>query len=430
MPDGSTPLRNKLGLLNDSVGEVDPNLPNLSAGAIETLPRTPVARGNVFFSRRLFVRCVIRTDLIPAWQLDHAFSLWGKCMTVVSSSRVALLLTCLCCLTGSVRSDDGGVELIPTELDAAPPVLTGDAEQDKYILTAGIRGDGDSSPERPRVELVEDGTSSRRSRREAVEAMRLDRLPWQNRQLVQEIVDEVSIFRRLPSFRCEVAPDVHDYFVHHPEVAVSIWRAMGISQLKMWQTGDWSYEMDTRDGTTGSINVLYRARESCLILCRGMFKSPYLQNTIAARAVMHLRTSFSEGEDGRRYATHHADMFVAFPSQKVETVARLISPLSNVIIDRNFQEISLFLHVMWLAMGRQPGWVEQIAGDLDGISDGQRDRLIKLTAQVYVQTQSAIQRRAGQAVTLDRIRPPTQGSGTTPVSAIEAAPAATKNRNR
>jgi hypothetical protein len=164
--------------------------------------------------------------------------------------------------------------------------------------------------------------------------------------------------------------------------------------------------MDTNDGTTGTINVLYRSAESCLILCSGMFKSPYLQNPIAAKSVMHLQTRFTTDENGRTYAVHHADMFVAFPSQRVETVAKLISPLSNVIIDRNFQEISLFIHVMWLAMGRQPGWVEQIATKLDGVDDQRREELVRLTARIYVDTQKALRARAGEAATLEAIRPP------------------------
>src|SRR5690606_11581966 len=149
----------------------------------------------------------------------------------------------------------------------------------------------------------------------------------------------------------------------------------------------------------------------------GMFKSPFLQAPIAARSVMHVRTKFSTDPSGRTFATHQADMFVSFPSQKIETVAKLISPVSNVIVDRNFQEIRLFIHVMWLAMGRQPGWVEQIVGQLDGVTEQQRKELIKLTARVYVDTQTALRRRAGEPVSLDAIRPPTSGTDAQPVSA-------------
>lgn len=349
-------------------------------------------------------------------------------MKAVSSSWAVLALLMPLfglSLPGTAHAGDGKVQTIPTQ----PPLLTGDSDHDKLVLTAGTEA-GHDDLERPHVTMVEEGTSSRRAKNEAIDALALQRLPRPNQLLVQNVVDEVSIFRRLPAFRCEVDPEVHEYFVHHPEVAVGIWRAMGISQLKMWPTSDWAYGMDTSDGTTGTINVLYRSRESCLILCNGMFKSPFVQAPIAAQSVMHLRTTFSKDTTGRTFATHQADMFVAFPSQKIETVAKLISPLSNVIIDRNFQEISLFIHVMWLAMGRQPGWVEQIAGDLDGVSEERRKKLLDLTARVYVDTQKAMRGRAGEPATLEAIRPPTRDTATQPVSAERSvdAPAAAARR--
>jgi hypothetical protein len=330
-----------------------------------------------------------------------------------------MLAVPLLCVVGLARAEEPQVRAVATEPPAAALATPDTADDCRIILAAGEQGAAEAGPH-PEVTPVSEGTSSRRVRGDAIEELDLQRLPRPNQQLVQGVIDEVSLFRRLPSFRCEVDPLVYDYFIHHPDVAVAIWRTMGISELAMSRTGDWSYSMDTSDGTTGTIRVLYRSRESCLILCDGMFKSPLLQAPVAARSVMHVRTRFSTDQTGRTFATQHADMFVSFPSQKIETVAKLISPVSNVIVDRNFQEISLFVHVMWLAMGRQPGWVEQIAGQLEGVSEPQRSDLIKLTAKVYVDTQTALRRRSGESVTLDAIRPPTTQAQTQPVSASRA----------
>ena len=310
-------------------------------------------------------------------------------MAITFWSRAAFVLLALLALHSTQASAADPVGPTSTETPIEQPLFTSDAQHNKFILTAGTTSTSSETSEstRPQIQVVDKGSSSRRTRRAAIDGLGLNRLPSQNRRYAQSIVDDISIFRRLPAYRCEVEPRVHDYFTHHPDVAVSVWRAMGVSQLQMWKTSDWSYGMDTKDGTTGTIQVLYRSRESCLIVCQGMFKSPYLQNAIAAKSLIHLRTRFSQDDSGRTLATHQADMFVQFPSQKVETVAKLVSPVSNVIIDRNFQEISLFIHVMGLAMGRQPGWVEKLAGSLDGIEEDERTELIKLTAAVYVDTQ-------------------------------------------
>ncbi|GIT30470.1 MAG: hypothetical protein Ct9H300mP1_25160 [Planctomycetaceae bacterium] len=47
--------------------------------------------------------------------------------------------------------------------------------------------------------------------------------------------------------------------------------------------------------------------------------------------------------------THQAALFLAFPQQSVRNVAKLISPVTNMIADRNFRDISLFLRMMQVA---------------------------------------------------------------------------------
>jgi len=297
------------------------------------------------------------------------------------------------------------VTLIPTVTEAS------DAPESLILVGASVdatTGKPLPAKSQPHVTQVEKGSSSRKLRKSAIEVLPLGRLRPQYHQAASAVLDDLSLFRRLPAYQCELDPRVHDYFTKHPDVAVSIWRAMAISNLQMTQRNSFQYDIDTRDGTTGKVTVLHHTRESCLVLCDGMFRSPYLKKPIRAKSLMHLRTNITHSRDGRTFVTHQADLFVSFPSQGIGTLARLISPVSNTIIDRNFQEISLFIHVMWLAMKQQPGWIDQIANRLDGVHPSRKDELIKLTADIYVTSQINANRRSGQPVSLKVIRPPGQ----------------------
>jgi hypothetical protein len=108
---------------------------------------------------------------------------------------------------------------------------------------------------------------------------------------------------------------------------------------------------------------------------------------------MRLQTSFTKEADGRIIGTHTGDVFVEFPSQAVETVAKLISPISHSIADRNFKQITLFAHLMTQAMARHPGWIEQIGCKLDGVTPQQRQHFLEVSARSYV---LARKRSAGQ----------------------------------
>ncbi|MBC8113244.1 MAG: hypothetical protein H7062_02610 [Candidatus Saccharimonas sp.] len=92
-----------------------------------------------------------------------------------------------------------------------------------------------------------------------------------------------------------------------------------------------------------------------------------------ARSLMRLQTTFAKEPDGRIIGTHSGDVFVEFPSQAVETVAKVISPVSHTIADRNFKQMTLFAHLMSQAMARHPGWIEIIGNKLDVSAERKRE---------------------------------------------------------
>ncbi len=236
-----------------------------------------------------------------------------------------------------------------------------------------------------RVQTLGKGSSQRSSRKKAIDALPLNRLAAPELARARKVLADISLYRELPTLAFPVHPEVYEFFAAHPDVAVSIWRVMGISKFEMWQTDRWQYEADAGDGTTGIIDVLYKDRGQALVVCDGVFTSPLLSKPLEAHALLHLKFNFVRTRDGETYVKHHVTMFAAFPSQAVGAAAKVISPVSNMIIDRNFEEISLFLHMMSLAMARQPGWMEQVARRMEGVLDERRVELRKLTARVYVE---------------------------------------------
>ena len=82
--------------------------------------------------------------------------------------------------------------------------------------------------------------------------------------------------------------------------------------------------------------------------------------------------------------SHQAAVFLTFPQQSVRNVARIVSPVTNMIADRNFKDISLFLRMMHVAAIERPGWIEMIAGRLEGLTRPQRDEFLKSAARALV----------------------------------------------
>lgn len=235
-----------------------------------------------------------------------------------------------------------------------------------------------------KVKTLQKGTSSSAARRAALAALPMKKLTKAQQKRVKHIVGNIGMFRKLPTLQFQIEPEAYQFFVKHPDVACSIWRVMKISQLEMYQTGPWRYDIDMKDGTVGVIDILQQSNTSQLIICEGEFKSPFITKPMKAEALLHLQAKQIKDRQGKDITVHQASLFVSFPSQTVEAAAKFISPISNIMIDQNFHEMSLFAQMMSFAMKRQPGWVEQTANKMEGVLKIRKPQLIKLTAKVYL----------------------------------------------
>ncbi len=243
--------------------------------------------------------------------------------------------------------------------------------------------------------VVNAGGSDQALREQAIAELPLQGLPGEARAKAAQVVTQLALFRRLPTLEFAVDPQAYQYLLTHPDVAVSSWRAMEISQFELRPTGKGVYHADARDGSVGTVEVWKSTPEETLIYCDGAFKSPLLVKPIIARSIMRLRTRYFNAANGEPRAEHTGDVFVSFPSQTVEAVARLISPLSHMIADRNFKQLSLYVHLMSAAMARQPAWVQSIVRRMDA-DPAHKQELLTVAAAV----RQASERRAETALSV------------------------------
>ncbi|MDG1895969.1 MAG: hypothetical protein P8J37_13775 [Fuerstiella sp.] len=181
------------------------------------------------------------------------------------------------------------------------------------------------------------------------------------------ILDNVSQYRRMPSLQYPINPDIYQYLINHPDVAISTWRVMGISTLQMWQTDEFEYEAKATDGSTGTADILWRDGNQCLFVVEGKYQSPLLPGSIEASALVWLQFRFVKGKDGSQLVNQQVETFLYFPSAAIDTIAKLTSRLTNSILDRNVFEVSLYARMMTKAAEKEPQWIQQLAQRMDGV---------------------------------------------------------------
>lgn len=257
-------------------------------------------------------------------------------------------------------------------------------------------------PDAPNVAFeTAKGSSASALLQKASADLPLAQLTADQRSRADSVLSGVSYYRRLPTLTFPVDPDVYLYFTKNPEVAVSLWRAMNISKLDLSKVSDTLYEGDTNDGTRGTMEVLHRGLrvgdvDKCLVYCEGTYTNPLLPKPIFAKSLLLLETRFFRETNGQVYVTHRGDLFVCFPSETVEAVSKMMTPVTTVLTDRTFGEVSLFLKLMSIAMAKRPDWVEQVAGKMQNLKADQRSDFLALAAHVYVNSNRDIIAKALQ----------------------------------
>jgi hypothetical protein len=248
-------------------------------------------------------------------------------------------------------------------------------------------GDTVSDEELQRVfkdfKIQKAASSDATTRQQAVRELPFRQMSQKDQMRCQQVLSKVSLYRHMPTISFEVDPQAYQYFVSHPDVAVAIWRGLGVTKMNLYQTGPQEYECDDKAGTQAVVDYLFRGNGVQVVYVDGDFASPFLNKPIHGSAIFALKSELKPQADGRFFVTHTADVFISFPSTAIETAAKLISPISNVIADRNFREVSLFVHTMSKAMQNQPSWIEQMANKMDGVLPDRKAELISLTATVY-----------------------------------------------
>lgn len=229
------------------------------------------------------------------------------------------------------------------------------------------------------VRILAEATSDKDVLAYTKRRMPYNRMSRGAQQRATAILNDLSQYRRMPALQYPVDPNIYQYLINHPDVAVSTWRAMGISQLQMYQTAPFEYEAKAVDGSDGTADVLWRDGNQCLFIVEGRYNSPILPNPVQAKALVWLQYRFVKTAAGEYLVNQQVETFINFPSTAIETIAKIATSLTNSILDRNVFEVSLYARMMSQAGQKDPEWMSQVAQRMDGVKPQRKTELVRVS---------------------------------------------------
>jgi hypothetical protein len=236
------------------------------------------------------------------------------------------------------------------------------------------------------VEILTPASTSRQTQQEA-----LALIPWQDlnqdgRRKIKEVVDNPSLYRRLPVSRIQCDPTFYQFSIRNPETIVGLWQAFGVTSMGLQRTGPYTFVGDDGAGTDCTAELVYGDHEKHIFVGTGSYEGPVFRRKVSGRCVAILKTDTKPGT--QQYAlTNQLDIFLRVDNLAADMIARTLQPMVGRTADHNFQESLLFLQAFSETAAHDPQRVENLVQQLKQVEPTTRHHFKQVVATVPVRQQ-------------------------------------------
>jgi hypothetical protein len=213
----------------------------------------------------------------------------------------------------------------------------------------------------------------------------LDRIPEQQRKVVEQCLRSATLFRHLPAETVTCDPALLEFVLAKPEVLVDLWRTLGISRLALDPAGPGQWRMSDGYGTTGIVRLLHQERTPrggmLVFHGRGGYTGPLAPRQLTGSCLVVVRHAALEPDvQGRPRQAVQIDAFLDVDGLGLEIVTRTLQPLIIRSAAANLHEICLFMSQFSAAGQRNPAGVARLAERMSRTAPADRRTLARLAS--------------------------------------------------
>ncbi len=227
-----------------------------------------------------------------------------------------------------------------------------------------------------------DPQSSRETQNDAIRRIPAQQLAPDARQLINDVVENPSFFRRMPTTSIESDPDMFRHLVRHPEVLVNIWDVMGITKVQAKRTGPYTFTADDGVGTVCKCDLLYGNDNIHVYYGSGVYKGNMAPRPIHGRCVCVLYNQHGQSAMGEPIIKGSMDVFLKLDNLGADLLTRTLGPLVGKTADSNFTESAKFLTQISQVCTYNPGGAQIMASKLTKVDPHVRDEFSRIAERI------------------------------------------------
>ncbi len=225
-----------------------------------------------------------------------------------------------------------------------------------------------------------EGTSSREAREQAARSVPLSSLTSEAIKKLRPVIEDPTIFRRMPTHTVPADQEFFNFIVRHPEVLVEIWKEMGVTRVETKRTGPFVFSGDDGAGTHCTNELILGSDRLHIYYSEGYYDGGMVAKKLDGRCVCVVYGQSSLGPGNQATITGHMDVFLKLDNLGADLIAKTISPLVVKTADYNYMETLRFISQLSVAAQRDPEAVERLSAKLNLVPDV-KNRFIQVANQ-------------------------------------------------
>ncbi len=243
-----------------------------------------------------------------------------------------------------------------------------------------------------------EGSSSRDSRELARRGIPLTSLTPQAVAKLRPVLEDPTIFRRMPTQSIVCDPEMFNFIIRYPEVLVEIWQLMGMTHVTVERKAAFSFDGQDGAGTTCRCELILGSDKLHIYYAEGDYEGGLISRKLNGRCVCVLQSQPAIGEAGQSVVTASMDVFLKLDNVGADLIGKTISPLVVKTADYNYIESLRFISQLSTAAQRNPQAVEQLAARLEGLQPDVRNRFVQLVHQSAIRRERLVSKRSQQTI--------------------------------
>lgn len=188
----------------------------------------------------------------------------------------------------------------------------------------------------------------------------LDKLPAAHKQAVFQVLDKPTLAVKGPSETFYGRAEHYRWFLDHPDRAVVAWRRLGAKCVSIEPRGDGQFGWTDEHGSEIVWKTVFHNTSLRLWYAEGKVRPAPLMPLFPVKALVVMRHSASQADDGAAVVQHQTDLFVHTDSKTAAVMTRLLGPSAQRAAEQGLGQMQFFFSGLCWYLERHPDEAEDL----------------------------------------------------------------------